>query len=138
MIAEDTYVHLALLGYILSQTVSAGRLEPTMTSDGSEALQKIINSLMNHLKQPDQNHTTPLYDMVILDYCMPIIDGLKVARIMRAICAASDITAPPILLITAYDKDYFDAGDFDEKCIHMKKPASATDIQEIMKNFNLI
>jgi len=69
LVAEDTYVHLALLGYILSQEIDVSRLETKLTGDGREAVIELMNSIIE-----DKIN----YDLIILDYSMPVINGLQV------------------------------------------------------------
>jgi hypothetical protein len=42
LIAEDTYLQLALLGYILTHEISTERLDQTLTANGAEAILELV------------------------------------------------------------------------------------------------
>ena len=48
LIAEDTYVHMALLGYILSSEIPADKLDIKLTNDGGQTFTVLMESVTNH------------------------------------------------------------------------------------------
>lgn len=48
LIAEDTYVHMALLGYILSSEIPAEKLDIKLTNDGGQTFTVLMESITNH------------------------------------------------------------------------------------------
>jgi len=52
-----------------------------------------------------------LFDLIILDFSMPVMDGLKIAKIFKVACDTNSIKRPPVILLTAYERDYFDSKD---------------------------
>lgn len=138
LIAEDTYVHLALLGYMLTQKFNSAKLEQKLTGDGYEAIEELLLSFLRQTKNSEFEGSS-LYDLLILDYSMPIMDGLKVAKIFRAICMAADIPIPPIIILTAYAKDWFEEGVFEaNNIVYMRKPINTEDLGEVLKKLNFI
>ena len=54
---------------------------------------------------------------------MPVLNGLLVAKMYEGLCNALGIEAPPMILLTAFDRGYFKKNDFEgTKCIYMQKP----------------
>jgi hypothetical protein len=70
---------------------------------------------------------------------MPILNGLQVAKMYEAICMSLGIEAPPMILLTAFDKSYFGKDEFNgTKCIYMQKPLNADDLKQILIDENFI
>lgn len=137
LIAEDTYVHMALLGYILSSEIPAEHLDVRLTNDGGEAFKTVMERIIKYLSLDDRNSTV-LFDLLILDFSMPIMDGLKVAKILKIACEINEIAPPPVILLTSYDRDYFDPIDIDEKqVIYMKKPVNVDDLKATLNRLQM-
>jgi hypothetical protein len=69
---------------------------------------------------------------------MPILNGLQVAKMYEGICTALGIEAPPMILLTAFDKSYFGDEFNGTKCIYMQKPLNAQDLKQILIDWNFI
>ena len=59
---------------------------------------------------------------------MAVMDGLKIAKIFKVACETNKIKSPPVILLTAYERDFFDEQDLLD-CIYMKKPINADDLK---------
>jgi CheY-like chemotaxis protein len=133
LIAEDTYVHMALLGYILSSEIPAEKLDIKLTNDGGQTFTVLMESITNHclMKESCGSGSSSSFDLLILDFSMPVMDGLKIAKIFRMACQINEITPPPMILLTSYDKDYFDPIEFiGNAIIYMKKPVNVDELKE--------
>jgi len=61
---------------------------------------------------------------------MAVMDGLKIAKIFKVACETNKIKSPPVILLTAYERDFFDEQDLlVSGCIYMKKPINADDLK---------
>jgi DNA-binding LytR/AlgR family response regulator len=68
---------------------------------------------------------------------MPVMDGLKIAKVFRKACVINEITPPPIILLTSYDRDYFDSADI-KHVIYMKKPVNVDELKATFKQLKLL
>lgn len=82
--------------------------------------------------------TTPaLYNLLILDYSIPVIDGLKLAILTRSLCEMNNIQVPAIILLTAFEREFFKE-DLDETVIYMKKPITREALFTVLGRLNLL
>ncbi|WP_457355557.1 response regulator [Roseateles sp. P5_D6] len=77
----------------LALTARAMGWAPTLTDSGEAALGKVRNRLQG----------TEAYDVLLLDWKMPGLDGLATARAIRSTMEGQQ--APIVLMVTAYSRD---------------------------------
>jgi CheY-like chemotaxis protein len=82
LIAEDTILHRNLLKHILTKQFNIDESYLEFVNDGQQAVLTIMKSLDEKcLEEPDDEWNQPsLFDMLILDYHMPLLTGLDVMK----------------------------------------------------------
>jgi CheY-like chemotaxis protein len=104
----------------------------TVANDGERCLAIYNNSFTS---QPDQTTSADLhrqhFDVVVLDYKMPKLDGFEVARKI-----ISSNPGQRIILASAYSKEIFDdAADYFNLPIEiLQKPFSGSKFVELVEN----
>ncbi|NTS77030.1 response regulator [Catenovulum sp. SM1970] len=83
---------IALSRQVVCDALQFAGIKPDTAENGQIALDKISQAI---------NDSSP-YDLVIMDWRMPVLDGIETARIMKE-KFSSDI--PKVLMVSAYDKD---------------------------------
>jgi CheY-like chemotaxis protein len=83
---------------------------------------------------------TDLFDVVILDYKMPILNGMNVIEKARSLFLSKQTTMPPVLLLSAYSRDTFNLSLFEKNKIDyfLQKPPSKDDLTCIFRNLKLL
>ena len=75
LLAEDSQVHQVLIEYLLRTDLGIGdRLDLSLAQNGRDAFNFLEQNLMQNIEQSDNK----LFDLIILDYKMPFMDGLEV------------------------------------------------------------
>ena len=95
LFAEDDPTHKVLLTYILNNELDICDIE--YARDGSEA-HKILKESFEK-----QSH----FDFILLDFSMPIIDGITVIKWYQDKCEQKGICPAPIILMSAFTEEYF-------------------------------
>jgi CheY-like chemotaxis protein len=119
LFAEDNLTHKILIEFILKNELKIENVD--FARDGQET-HKI---LYQNLKEKQA------YDWIILDYSMPIIDGITVITWYLSKCKRNKIKPSPIILISAYTREYFDE-NYDLaslKVNFMSKPINSGDLR---------
>lgn len=110
--AEDNPVNQLVLKTLLGQV----GIEPVLVSDGAQALEA---------------WRTGVFDLVLMDVQMPVLDGLAATRLIRAAEAAEGRARTPILALTANAMQHqvaeYLAGGFDG---HVAKPIDVRRLYE--------
>ena len=79
-----------------------------------------------------------MYKLILLDYCMPDMDGLETAQKIRELIAMKGITQPHICCASAYTEPSFVkkalASGMDS---YISKPVNLPDILALMKKANV-
>ena len=55
------------------------------------------------------------FDLIIMDQGLPIMDGLTVLGWFKEKCIAKKVKTIPVLMLSAYDREFFKAGSLEEK-----------------------
>ncbi len=114
LLAEDNLINQQVILGMLNKL----NLKATCTNNGEEALEAF--------KQER-------YDMVLLDCEMPIRDGFSTAKAMRAFEKEENLTATPIIAITAHAVD-----EYKDRCFtagmdaHLSKPINFETLTDIL------
>jgi len=107
----------------------------TVTTDGGECL-RVYNEKLKEMAEATSScaHVQP-FDILILDYKMPNIDGFEVAK--RIISLNS---SQRIILASAYGKDIFeDAAEYFNLPIDiLQKPFSRTQLIELVEKKRIL
>lgn len=117
LIVDDTVVNLTVLKKMVEQTGA----EVDTCMSGKECL----TALQLQKKQT--------FDMVLLDYMMPEMDGIQTLELLRMIPSCEQGTLPVIALTAAIDDStayYFLQAGFDD---YLPKPVKPKEIQAMMK-----
>ena len=119
LVAEDTQVNQMLIRFILEKLGISGI---DIVSDGMQALQKVES-------EPEP------YDLILMDYQMPVLDGFETSRRIRALQDARRARTP-IIAVTA-----FATPEYSERCIkagmnkYITKPYTLSVIQGLLQEF---
>ncbi|NEX17063.1 MAG: hypothetical protein C1943_10640 [Halochromatium sp.] len=105
---------------ILSAMLTSLGLQVESVASGDGALQRL-------------RETTDLYDLMLLDWKMPGLDGLATAR---AILARTDSSPPPaLLMVTAYGREEAMAAAEDlDICGFLTKPATPSELLDAISH----
>jgi CheY-like chemotaxis protein len=109
LVAEDDKLNRLMLCRLLAKLGT----ETTDASNGQEAVEKELEGS---------------FDIVLLDYNMPVYSGAESARLIRENCER-DGRRTPLLVCVSADEDLRDSGVFD--CF-LPKPFKIEDIQGIL------
>jgi CheY-like chemotaxis protein len=65
-----------------------------------------------------------------MDQGLPIMDGLTVLGWFKEKCIAKKVKQIPVLMLSAYDREFFKAGVLEEKGVtqYLRKPATQDDL----------
>lgn len=101
----------------------------SITSDGLECLQIYENTASKMVTENNARHTP--YDVVVLDYRMPKLDGLEAAKAILKICPEQRL-----ILASAYVKNTLrDLVKNLQKVVElMEKPFEPKDLVELIEN----
>ncbi|MGV9005210.1 MAG: response regulator [Brevundimonas sp.] len=115
LVAEDHPVNRKVLSLLLGQI----DVVPTLVENGLQAVQACRDNV---------------WDLVLMDIQMPVLDGVSAARQIREEALAAGRTAPPVIAVTANVmahqlQNYIDAGM--KFCV--SKPIQAGTLFEIMQ-----
>ena len=89
LVAEDNEV----AGYLLVRTVEALGWQVDLVTDGPQAVARV----------QQMQDTGNAYDVILMDWRMPDMDGLSAARLIRQ--QSKGQSAPMIIMITAYGRE---------------------------------
>ena len=106
----------------ICETASAIGWEPTAVNGGADAL-LVYNQMQQENRSPD---------LILLDWMMPDINGLSVAReIKQRARAAGESRTPTIIMVTAYDQAQVEKSP-DAQCVDLvlNKPVTAAALRE--------
>ncbi|KAF2997093.1 Histidine kinase [Curvularia kusanoi] len=103
-----TYNILLVEDNVLNQTVLAKQLRRAgcsvqVSSNGGEA----VDTILRKLNQPPQFNTLPsddplpYYDCILMDWEMPVCDGIQATKMIRKIEAQQDVSGSLIIGVTA-------------------------------------
>ena len=88
---------------VLQGILRAAKIKSDEAISGQIALE-LIESRIN---QARPSEVPKLYDLILLDYSMPHLDGPKTARLIRKMLAAKGLPQPYICCCTSYDEDSY-------------------------------
>ncbi|MGB1110588.1 MAG: response regulator, partial [Gammaproteobacteria bacterium] len=89
-------------------------------SSGRECIQALV---------ADAENEGPGYDALILDWCMPELDGLETARLIQADSRIS--SKPPILMVTSFGRGKVMDADVQDNVSHiLTKPLYVTELYD--------
>lgn len=116
LVIDDNAVNRA----ILQEQLTSWRFEATMAATGMEGVTQLVQAEMTGLP----------FDLVILDYHMPGMDGAAVARVIRETQPLNDL---PIVMLTSVDQPV-DGGFFSQLGVqgHLVKPAMASRLLDLL------
>lgn len=84
---------IAVNRHLLSQQVLGWDMAPTIVRDGVEALVSLREAAANNMP----------FDLVLLDYFMPAMNGKEVASI---IAATDSLNQPPVIILSSSDQSF--------------------------------
>ena len=120
LVAEDNEINALLARTVLTRL----GCQPVVVSNGQEAIEEVARSL---------NATTPPIDAVLMDLCMPHIDGIEATTEIRRLCEASGATMPIVIAVTAHafqeDRDRCLAAGMDG---YLSKPFEPGDLKRTL------
>jgi CheY-like chemotaxis protein len=94
------------MNHILVTQLGVKESNVTFANDGQEAYQ-ILKRGFKQEKYP--------FDLIIMDQGLPIMDGLTVLGWFKEKCIAKKVKTIPVLMLSAYDREFFKAGSLEEK-----------------------
>jgi CheY-like chemotaxis protein len=77
---------------------------------------------------------------MILDYKMPILNGINVIEKGRPLFLSKQTTMPPVLLLSAFSRDTFKLSVFETNKIDyfLQKPPSKDDLARVFQDLKLL
>ena len=116
LVIDDNAINRA----ILQEQLTSWQFEATMAATGMEGVTQLVQAEM----------TGAPFDLVILDYHMPGMDGASVARVIRETQPLNDL---PIVMLTSVDQPV-DGGFFSQLGVqgHLVKPAMASRLLDLL------
>ena len=110
---------------VISELLKINKISYESSNSGLKALRMIKDRIKNRV---------PLYQLIFMDYSMPILDGLQTSVKIKKLCNKKGIDSPKIVCLTAYTEPQFrqkalDAGmdDFMTKPITEEKLLASID-----------
>ena len=98
LVAEDTPIHKNLLKHLLTDQFNITENDIVFAADGQKALKHIEHTLT---LADNGSEIVKLYDLLIMDYQMPQMNGLEVIRKIMPIYNRKKIPLPKIVFATA-------------------------------------
>ncbi len=99
LVVDDDLMNIQVLQGMLH----GWKIKSDQAISGMVALQ-LIESRIN---QTQSKEKLELYDLILLDFSMPQLDGPATARLIRQMLAAKDLPQPYICCCTSYDEDSY-------------------------------
>ncbi|MFC6101619.1 response regulator [Olivibacter domesticus] len=109
---------------ILKRMLSSKQIDVESVNNGFDALQKLYDGKS--------------YDLLIIDYHMPIIDGLEVIRKIRQNTISENFQVPIILLHSSSEDGTIIRETKDLAVSHLTKPINSRDMYEALKKIHNI
>jgi CheY-like chemotaxis protein len=82
-VAEDQVVNRNMLKHSLESRLGISPRRVTYGKDGLEAFSTIMRNLKMHVEHKDrkeEEEDAQLYDLLIIDYCLPVMNGLELIK----------------------------------------------------------
>ena len=128
LIADDCPFNICALQGLLEQF----NLKSDSACNGLEAIQLVESRIENG---------KPVYDLVLMDYSMPLCNGLKTTECLRSLLKNRqlELKQPFIALLTAYsDRNYFKRAYEKGVDLCMVKPVFQRNMHQILSRANLL
>jgi PAS domain S-box-containing protein len=120
LVVEDDHVSSVSVAMILRKL----QTKPTRVEDGRQALAALRREI---------------FDLVLMDVQMPVMDGVETTQAIRAGLAGEEMKSVPIIALTAYamsgDRERFLQAGMDD---YLAKPVSMADLERILVKYSQI
>jgi CheY-like chemotaxis protein len=127
LLAEDNYTHKVLLTHILVSECKVKVQNIKFAVDGNQAMEELEKSL--------KNETKDAFDLIIIDYCIPIMSGLNVIKNYAKECKRLNKPQCVAVLVSAYTREYFENLNLKSNGVNFfqNKPVGVNELQAILK-----
>jgi len=104
LIVDDEMLNIEVITMLLQNK----NIPSSYALSGLDALRKIeerADLIQQSKSSGDKKHS--MFKLILLDYCMPKMDGLETAQKIRELCIAQGVPQPHISCASAYDEPSF-------------------------------
>ena len=167
LVAEDSQINLTLLRHLLEKSFNFTANEVVYCKDGGQALERIkknlkdsgaskksdnperadhdeLDDLDDIMMAPNNGGTgsdgkEKLFDLIILDYHMPVLNGLEVFAGMQAFYREHSAIMPPVAFMTAMNDPNFKKECFAKGVDYfLTKPAPGDVLKKLFEQVKLL
>ena len=99
LVTDDENIHRQLIEVTLISELGLKKENIDFCSDGAQATEQILNDMEK--KMGNENHQQ--YNLMILDYHLPFLNGLDVIKKCKEIYTKKGVPFPRVLILTAIE-----------------------------------